>query len=94
MGWRSTSRENGYPTGPGRSEARQELVASAAIRAVDDVRGRYGVTDYRWFSLRDADSSGSSFESRYGLVHDDYSPKPAFGTYRSLIAELGAEARG
>ena len=48
----------------------------------------YGVTDLRWFDLRDADSTGSSFESQYGLMRDDYSPKPAFGVYRGLVATL------
>jgi hypothetical protein len=40
--------------------------------------------------LRDADSSSSSFESQYGILHDDYSPKPAFSVYRDLVAELEA----
>ena len=26
---------------------------------------------------------------RFGLLHDDYTPKPAFDAYRTLIAELG-----
>jgi hypothetical protein len=30
-----------------------------------------------------------SFESQYGLMRDDYTPKPAFATYRSLISRLG-----
>jgi hypothetical protein len=47
------------------------------------------VTDYRWFDLRDADSASSSFEDQYGLMTDDYAPKPAFATYRSLVAKLG-----
>jgi hypothetical protein len=44
----------------------------------------------RWFDLRDADSSSSSFESQYGLMRDDYSPKPAFGAYRALVARLSS----
>ena len=47
------------------------------------------VTGYRWFDLRDADSASPSFESRYGLMRDDYRPKPAFAAYRDLIATLG-----
>jgi hypothetical protein len=81
--------ENGYPTGPGRSEATQAAVAAAAVRAVDDVRETFHVTDYRWFSLRDANSSTASFESQYGLLRDDYEPKRAYAVYRSLVAELG-----
>jgi hypothetical protein len=81
--------ESGYPTGPQRTEAMQQTVMRAAIHAIADSRSRYGVTDYRWFDLRDADSAGPSFESRYGITRDDYSPKAAFATYRDLIARLG-----
>jgi hypothetical protein len=86
--------ENGYPTGAGRTDAMQAAVATAAIRAVDEVRGKYHVTDYRWFSLRDADSASPRFESQYGLMTDAYSPKPAFWTYRSLVAKLGRTSAG
>jgi hypothetical protein len=81
--------ESGYPTGSGRSEAMQQTVLRAAVRAVAAARMTYGVTDYRWFDLRDADTADTSFESQYGLMRDDYSPKPAFFTYRDLIARLG-----
>jgi hypothetical protein len=46
----------------------------------------YNITGFQWFDLRDADSSSLSFESQYGLMRDDYSPKPAFGAYRALVA--------
>jgi hypothetical protein len=81
--------ESGYPTGPGRSEAMQQTVLRTAVRTVAAARATYGVTDYRWFDLRDADTAHTSFESHYGLTRDDYSPKPAFFTYRDLIARLG-----
>jgi hypothetical protein len=67
----------------------QQTVLRAAVRAVSEARVTYGVTDYRWFDLRDADTADTSFESHYGLMRDDYSPKPAFSTYRDLIARLG-----
>lgn len=82
--------ENGYPTGPKRTEAMQVTVMRAAITAVSAHRTTYNVTDYRWFDLRDADSSHPSFESRYGLLHDDYTPKAGFAVYRNLVATLGA----
>ena len=50
---------------------------------------RFNVSDYRWFDLRDADSASGSFESHYGLLRDDYSPKPAFEAFRSLVASRG-----
>jgi hypothetical protein len=80
--------ENGYPTGPGRTEAMQVTAMKAAVSTVFANRSIYGVTDYRWFDLRDADSSSASFESRYGLMRDDYSPKASFSAYRELIATL------
>ncbi len=78
--------ENGYPTGPGRTPAMQVTAMRAAITTVHAVQRRYNVTDYRWFDLRDAASAGPSFEDQYGLLYDDYSPKPAFELYRELIA--------
>ena len=84
--------ENGFPTGPGRSEALQSRTLAAMVRAADSVRGTYGVTDYRWFDLRDSSSADPSIESRYGITRDDYSRKPAFATYRDLIARYGARS--
>jgi hypothetical protein len=81
--------ENGYPTGPGRSFAEQERALRDMVRAVHDFRGNYNVTDYRWFDLRDGDSSNPNFGQQYGLMLDDYTPKPAFGAYRDLVGELG-----
>lgn len=80
--------ECGYPTGPGRTAAMQKTVMRAAIGTVSRYRRRYGVTDFRWFDLRDADSSNPSFESQYGLTTDDYRPKPAFYAYRTLVRRL------
>jgi hypothetical protein len=81
--------ENGYPTGPRRSEGMQAAVMRSAITTAAANRNRYHITDYRWFDLRDARSSGNNFESQYGLMHDDYTPKHAFGVYRNLVAALG-----
>jgi hypothetical protein len=82
--------ENGYPTAPpGRSYEDQSSALEEMIRAVHDARGTYNVTDHRWFDLRDADSgSGANFQQQYGLMRDDYTPKPAFDTYRRLVDEL------
>jgi hypothetical protein len=80
--------ENGWPTGPGRAEESQAQVLETMVRAVHDFRGTYGVTDYRWFDLRDHNSSSGNFQHHYGLLRDDYSPKPAFEAYRRLVSEL------
>jgi hypothetical protein len=86
--------ENGFPTSdsPDRSEARQVEVMKTLVGAVNDFRGTYDVSDYRWFNLRDGDSTSPNFQVRYGLLHDDYTEKPAFGIYRDLIAQLAARA--
>jgi hypothetical protein len=90
--------ENGWPTGPGRSEDHQVEALRLMVGAVDDFRGTYNVTDYRWFDLRDHNTSSSNFQHHYGLLRDDYSPKPAFDVYRELIrrrarVEPGADGR-
>jgi len=84
--------ENGYPTGPGRSEATQLAYLRSMVQAFSDLRGTYDVSDYRWFNLRDADSTSPNFQQHFGLLHDDYSPKPAFAAYRDLVAALSAPA--
>jgi hypothetical protein len=78
--------ENGWPTGPGRSEDHQASALRTMVSTVDEFRGTYGVTDYRWFDLRDHNTSSDNFQHHYGLLRDDYSPKPAFAVYRSLVA--------
>ena len=80
--------ENGFPTGPGRTEAMQAAAMRAEVMAVYRARLTYNITGYRWFDLRDADSSSSSFESQYGILRDDYSAKAAFGVYGALVASL------
>ncbi len=80
--------ENGWPTGPGREEARQVTALREMVKAVSRFRGNYGVTDYRWFDLRDHNTSSSNFQHHYGLLRDDYTEKPAFAVYRKLVARL------
>ena len=86
--------ENGWPTSPSRSEDEQVRVMDTMVRATHDFRGTYNITDYRWFNLRDGDSTSPNYQVRYGLLRDDYSEKPGFATFRNLIAELGRVAPG
>ena len=58
------------------------------VGAANAYRANYNVSDYFWFDLRDADSSSPNFQQQYGLMHDDYTPKPAFGSFRSLVSKL------
>ena len=75
---------------PGTATRRQQRRALVAI--VDAVRrgaNTFGVTDYRWFNLRDNLSSTRTFGETSGLLTDAYRRKPAFAAYRSLIARYG-----
>jgi hypothetical protein len=80
--------ENGWPTGPTRSEAEQVRALRQMVGAVHDFRGTYHVTDYRWFDLRDHNTSSPDFQQHYGLLRDDYSAKPGFAAYRKLVRRL------
>ena len=81
--------ENGWPTlPPARTAAEQAQALRAMVRAADAERGPLHVTDYRWFDLRDHRTASTNFQHHYGLLRDDYSPKPAYGAYRRLVAAL------
>jgi hypothetical protein len=82
--------ENGYATNLGRTEAQQVADLSSTLDAVHRLSGTLGVTDYRYFNLRDNNSDGTDLFDAVGLLRDDYSEKPAFATYRSLIRSYGA----
>ena len=86
--------ENGWPTGPGRSYDKQAEVLDTMVHAVNDFRGTFNISDYRWFNLRDGDSTSTNFQTQYGLMTDQYVPKPAFGLYRKLVAHLTVHDRG
>ena len=62
------------------------------LGTVNAYRGTYDITDLHWFDLRDNNSPATGVESHFGLLRDDYSPKPAFALYRRLIARWGAPA--
>ena len=81
--------ENGYATNLGRTEAEQDTALDATLDAVHRYSGTLGVTDYRWFNLRDNDSAGTDLFSAVGLLRDNYIEKPAFATYRSWIDSAG-----
>lgn len=78
--------ENGWPT---RSQERQAEVLEMIIRLIHEHREQLNITHYEHFDLRDANSSNPDLFSQFGLLRDDYTPKPAFERYRQLIAELG-----
>jgi hypothetical protein len=87
--------EDGVPTGT-MTEDQQATVFRQLVQAVHDYSGTFNISDYRWFNLRDSTASTQpayaiplTFSS-FGLLRDDYSPKPAFAAYHQVIATLGA----
>lgn len=84
-----TVAETGWPTAANRSEPTQAAVLREIVGSVESVSRLDGVTDLRWFALRDANSTSGQLENGYGLLRDDYSAKPAFAAYRELIAAGG-----
>ncbi|MCO6004278.1 hypothetical protein NE236_04730 [Actinoallomurus purpureus] len=81
--------ENGWPTGPDRSPERQAEVLEATVRAIAECRVAHNIGAYTHFALRDADSTVPGLFHQFGLLADDYRPKPAFATYQELIARFG-----
>ena len=67
--------------GPARPRPR---LLESMVRAVHRRRATFGVTDYRWFNLRDADTSSPALFQHFGLLESDYDSKPAFRSYRRL----------
>ncbi len=88
--------ENGVPTGV-LSEAEQAGALSQLVQAAHAYSRTFGITDYRWFNLRDSVSSGPETLSGLtfasdGLLRADYAPKPSFAEYRRSIAALGTRS--
>lgn len=82
--------ENGWPTSPTRSYERQAQILEAIIRAVYEQRETFNVIGYSYFNLRDTNSEDPYFFHQFGLLKDDYSPKPAYEVFKKLVAELSA----
>jgi hypothetical protein len=86
--------EIGVPVGV-QSEAGQGAALAELVRAAQAYSGTFGITDLRWFNLRDSVAEGPEgligpLFATDGLLRADYSPKPAFTSFRSLIARSGA----
>ncbi len=85
--------ENGYATNLGRSEATQQADLESTLAAVHAYGGQLGVTDYRYFNLRDNNSDGTDLFAAVGLLRDDHTRKPAFATLRTAIRRFGVRCR-
>ncbi len=85
--------ENGYASNSRRPEERQVAELESTIEATYAYSGTLGITDYRYFNLRDNRPDGSDLFDNVGLLRADYSPKPAFDTYRALVQRYGTRKR-
>ena len=77
-------------------DATPALTDNTTQHLIDDVsalRHELNITHYTLFGLQDADSSKADLFHQFGIMHDDYTPKPAFWTYRHLIRRLGPSHR-
>jgi hypothetical protein len=81
--------ENGWPTIGDRTEAGQVDALRSVIQTVNANRRNYHVISYELFDLRDALGASTNLFDHFGVMHDDYTPKPAFWAYRHLIRTLG-----
>jgi len=80
--------ENGWATNSERPYDLQAKVLESVVRTIYDLREELNITHYELFGLRDADSSNDNFFYQFGIMRDDYTPKPAFEVYKHLIREL------
>ena len=83
--------ENGYVTNLTGTEASQDAALATTLEAVHRYSATLGITDYRWFNLRDNNTTGPDLFDAVGLLRDDYSEKPAFARFRSAIDQLGTD---
>lgn len=86
--------ENGVPTGRLTGHQQAGALAQLVGESVELARPLH-VTDYRWFNLRDSIAPRPAGSARPlfafdGLLRADYSAKPAFATFRALIARFGS----
>lgn len=87
--------ENGWPTGKNpitnveRPYEHQAKVLETVIQTIYDLSRELNISHYELFGLRDADSSKDDLFHQYGIMRDDYTPKPAYHTFKKLIRELG-----
>ena len=79
--------ENGWPTSESRSQEQQAKRIEEVIRTIAQKKEELNITHYEFFDLLDADHTKNT-GLQFGLLHDDFTPKPAFEVFRRLIREL------
>ena len=84
--------ESGWPTGPNRYYTRQADILESIVRTTCELRQSLNIDQFELFSLRDADTANPDMRHQFGIMRDDYMPKPAFETFQRLIRELAQPA--
>ena len=80
--------ENGWATGENRTYERQAQVIEKVIRTILLIKDELNIDTYEVFALRDTNTSNQNIFYQFGLLDDNYFPKPAFEVYRQLIKEI------
>lgn len=80
--------ENGFPTHVENSDQHQSGMLSVIIPILFELRSRFNIQTYELFSLRDADSAVKDVFYQFGVMRDDYSPKPAFFVLKDLVKQF------
>ena len=62
---------------PAKRRAGRRRCSNAVIRTVHYLRQGLNISHYMLFGLRDADSSKPDLFHQFGILRDDYTPKPA-----------------
>jgi len=89
--------ENGWATHTAaRTPEAQAQALTAEITAVNRDRAAENVRSYEMFALRDDVTGSASPYDNFGLLTDDYAPKPMFRQYARLVSALsrGCSAPG
>ncbi|MFI0939851.1 hypothetical protein [Streptomyces sp. NPDC021020] len=81
--------EHGWPTGPTRPPSRQAEVLETVVTTLATHASPLNLSGYTHFSLRDASTPHPGLFHQFGLTTDDYTPKPAFASLRTLVARYG-----
>ena len=64
------------------SEARQAKMVARAL----GIAFAEGVERFFWYEFRQPDVNPHDPESYFGMVHDNFAPKPAYGAYMTFVA--------
>ena len=65
--------------------AQADVLAAVAAVAGAVIASDAGVRACEWFGLRD-ELTTAAWSARFGILRDDYTPKPAFTALQHLIA--------